>query len=205
MSVLSISAFEQLAEYISQETSLTLEQICPIPSEPNHQLGSPSLGLNPITFRYFPNQEKEFTEESFDTAVLEVGRHEVDMVWYLNARNARTRAKLQWELVEMFLKQELSPGVITLTVPDCWDAYCSWELQSEEWESERVFDKKWYSTINVTAQLPALILRGGVYTIEDLQLGLLHDLTRTVDIDTFDTDSLIERVSIDEDGNLTTT
>jgi hypothetical protein len=204
MSVISIHAFQVLADYLASAIPELAGHICPFPAEPGHLLGSESLGIEPISFKYFPNQAQEMAEVSFDTSIERVGHHEVDCLLRLNAPTARRRAILASKITEVFLSQDLSPGVLTLPIPQVYDVRVAWEFTREEWESERVFDKKWYSTLTILAQIPALVTRGGIFTIDQLQLAIYEDpsadLDTTITPETFSSD--LDVVDISETGVL---
>jgi hypothetical protein len=98
------------------------------------------------------------------------------------------------------MEQELSPGVLLTVLPNCWDAVVAWELEDEEWEDEKNFDKKWYTTISITGQLPALVNRRNVPTIEQISLGWTEDFTQEINSETFDSNEAVEILEITEDG-----
>ena len=85
-------------------------------------------------------------------------------------------------------------------MPSCQNAIVAWELDTDEWEHERAFDKKWYSIMAVAAQLPALVTRGSVHTIEELRLTLTDDLSSDI---TSVPENQQETVEIADDGTLT--
>lgn len=205
-SIIRIAAFDLLAEFI-QANVPALSEVCGMQADPETRELDDSLGITPTRWKYNPNQAKQIASATYDTVVEEVGWHDVDVELKLRTETPYWRSVLEHRIVDLFLKQELSPGVISMPVPKCWNANIAWELGGEEWEPERVFDKQWYSTLTINGQIPALVTRGGVYTIDQLKLGLYEDpssdLDTAVTVDTFDTKVDIERYEIEQDGTFT--
>jgi hypothetical protein len=119
----------------------------------------------------------------------------------LGAQTANRRYELEQAMMENVFWANLDrPGVVVFQLADVYDATIAFEADAEEWEDERAFDKKWFSVMTVTLQLPALVLKGDVHDIEEIRLALAEDLTSPSDEIP---DSKMETVSIDEDGSLT--
>lgn len=197
---INILAFEALGKHIEESIPELAGHVCPYPTDPNHKLDGPSLGIEPTTFKYFPDQAEEVLALSYDTVIERVGHHEVDLRLVLLAGTSRVRTALAEKVTNLFAQRELAPGVILLEIPEAYDEVVSFELIGSEWEPERVFDKKWYCTLDVKAQIPALVQRGGVYTIEELRMAIYEDPSEDLDtVVDFDSE---EVVSILEDGDL---
>ena len=88
---------------------------------------------------------------------------------------------------------------LVTAVPECHDATVAWELDTDEWEDEKAFDKKWYSVMTVAAQLPVLVTREGVPKIEEVRVSLTENLD--ADFDQLPSSSL-ETVTVNEDGTI---
>jgi hypothetical protein len=197
-----------LAECIEDRVPALRNKICKGPAESPKKLGFPSLAIIPVKFRFFPDQAAEIyqlTGRSVEghppgTVLLNVGRHEGTIQLRLGATTARQRAELEEAVLQVFLERPGSPGVLVTPIPQCHNAIVAWELDTDEWENERAFDKKWYSIMTVAAQLPAFVTRGSVHTIEELRLTLTDDLSS--DITSVPADQQ-ETVAIAEDGTLT--
>jgi len=202
--VVRLDAFEQLASVIGSMVPELAGNICAWPSEPTHRLGTTSLAINPTRFRYQAAQAGVLATPDYATQIEVVGQHQVDIELRLNAPTMRQRAILEDKVLQVFTSQELSPGILSFTMSGCWSAVAAFQLSGEDWAGERVFDKKWYTTIDITGFIPALVTRGGVYTIEQLRLGLMHDATGELDATrtpaTFLTDDDIEVAQVEEDG-----
>lgn len=207
MAVLRLQALDALAACIGDFAPSLRGKIQPGPAESGKRLCFPNLAIIPVRFRFFPDQEAEVGELTGvppqglppNTALLNVGRHEGTIQLRLGAMTHRQRAQLEEEILAAFLSREGSPGVLVTVVPTCHNATVAWELDTDEWENERAFDKKWYSVLTVAAQLPALVTRGSVYTIEELRLALTEDLSTPIsDLPA----TAIETVDIAEDGTI---
>ncbi len=202
MSVLRLKALDKLQECIEEAIPELVGRICAGPSEANHRLTFPSLSITPISFKYQPNQAKPHHNATHSTVIMEVGKHEADVQLRVGASTHRERVILEDKILQLFLEQELAPGILVTPIADCWDAHVVWELEDEEWEDEKAFDSKWYTTISITGQIPALVTRKDAYTIEQLQLGLIEDFTTTLNSSTINTTAGVEVVQINQDGSI---
>jgi len=209
MAILRLEALNELAQCIAERIPALKGRICAGPAESPHRLQFPSLVIDPVRFRYFPDQAAEPTELSEPaptgippkTVLLNVGRHEGTVQLRLGAGTKRLRAELEQKILNLFLEREGAPGVLVMTVPQCHNALIAWELDTDEWENEKAFDKKWYSVLTVAAQIPALVTRGSVHTIEEIRLTLTEDLQAPIsDVPA----SAQETVTISTDGTVST-
>lgn len=209
MSVLRLEALNQLSECITNQIPELRGAVCAGPAESNHRLEFPSLSITPIRFKYFPDQAAEIGDLNGtdpqgghlpNTVLLNVGRHEGTIQLRLGAKTNRQRATLEQKILDVFLMRPGSPGILVTSVPQCHNATVAWELDADEWESEMAFNKKWYSIMVVACQLPALITRGSVHTIEEIRLTLTDDLSTEITQVPADAQ---ETVSVAIDGTLT--
>jgi hypothetical protein len=198
--IIQLDAFQALADYLESEIPELAGKVAAHPLDPNVQMPMESVGIEPNVFKFHPDQAEFVASVSFDTIIESVGYHEVDCRLMLVAPTARKRAVLAEKVVNAFLSPELSPGVIALSIPQAYSQIVTWELVSYEWEPERVFDKKWYSTLDIKANIPALVTRGGVYTIEELRIAIYHDTSE--DLDTVVNFDDLEVIFISEDGEI---
>lgn len=174
-------------------------KICKM-GEPHLQRVWPTLQILPIRFKYYPMQEHEYLGVSASKAIFDVGRHEGTVQLRLGANTPDERWELEQKMIDLFLEPEHRPGVLVTTIEDCYDAVVVWELDDDEWRNEAVFTKEFFSLLTVRVQIPALVLRDSVYTIEDLRLSLTEDLhTAYSELPA----ASIETVQVDEDGNIT--
>lgn len=197
MAVIRTHAMNRLVAAIEAAVPELRGKVCKM-SEPNQARAWPTLQILPIGFKYFPMQEHEHKELGTSRLVVDVGRHEGTVQLRLGAITPQKRWDLEDEILDIFLSQEGRPGVLVTEIEEVHDAVVAWELDADEWENEKVFTKKFFSVMTVTAQIPALVTRDGVYTIEHLRMTLTEDL---------DFDDLpagwYETVTIDGNGGLT--
>lgn len=199
MAVIRTHAMDKLIAILTEAVPELADHICKM-GEPHLKRTWPTLQIIPIRFRYYPQQEHEHKGLSHSVAVFDVGRHQGTIQLRLGANTPAQRWDLEDKILNVFLSQEGRPGVLVTTIEEVHDAVVAWELEDDEWNNEKVFTKEFYSILTVRAQIPALITREGVYTIEAIRLSLTEDLsTEFTDLPT----SAIETVEIDEDGNLT--
>ena len=201
MSLIRIRALQKLADQIALCVPALKGKICGGAAEAPKRLGFPSLGIYAVRFRYFPDQALLFKETGLSTAVFNVGRVEATVQLRLGAQTAQRRYELEQQIMENVFWADLSrPGVVLFSVEDCHDAVVAFEADAEEWDDERAFDKKWYSTMTVMAQLPALVRKGGIPTMEEIRLTLTEDLSTPIESIPAGEQ---ETVSIATDGTIT--
>lgn len=200
MSVLRVHALQALADAIALAVPELAGRIGAGPCEAPKQRLWPHLNIDPVRFTYHPDQAEEHRAIGTSRVVMNVGRHEGLVQLRLGATTHIRRLELEEKVLSVFLSTAGRPGVLITEVPDYHDAVIAWELGEDEWENELAFDKKWFSIMTVQVQIPALVTRDGVYTIEDLRLTLTDDLeTPIADVPA----TKIETVSIDDDGTIT--
>jgi hypothetical protein len=200
MAILRLKALTQLAECITNLVPSLKGKICAGPAEAPHRLAFPHLAINPVRFQYFPDQAAEVKPLGATQVLLNVGRIEGTVQLRLGARTHVQRATLEEQILEVFLQRPGSPGVLVTKVPQCHDAIVAWELDTHTWANEKAFDKKWYSIMTVAAQLPALVTRGSVHTLEEIRLTLTEDLSTPITQVPADEQ---ETVSVQPDGSIT--
>ena len=205
MAVLKIEGLRALEALIVCEVPELEGQTCVDQAGAGHDLGFPSLSLTIERSRYLPDQEDEHYEPSPNTLVLNVGRHVQDIKLRLGARTTFKRAELEQKIMDLFLETEGHPGVLFTQLTACEELgpfVGAWELEEEDWQSEKAFDRQLYSELKVTGILPALVTRREVYTIEHLRLGM--EVGPTVDLTDPAPDFLATAVvEINEDGTFT--
>lgn len=219
MSVIKLRALERLREVIEREVKDLRGNICAGPAARDHKLSFPSLAIVTGRFTFVPHQADERDhvrneDRSFGpkTAVLNVGTWDGFVELRLGEKTPRRRYALEHELEQVFLGNAdgtapdakdiagagwMRPGIIIIDIPDCDNARCAFELDSDSWEDEKVFSNQWYSSMRVRASIPALVRAKGIPDMDTVILQLTEDLdTAVADIPTAD----IEAVQVSEDG-----
>lgn len=170
---------------------------------PNQDSPWPHLCIDAGRLRYEPDQAAEGFEPSADTLVVNVGRFEGPLLLKLGAKTLGERYQLEQELLDLFLGQELRPGVLVtpvLTCPELGEFVAAWMLDDAEWQDELAFDRVFMSQVTVTATIPALVTRHSTFRLTDLRLGLA-DLGVTATPATFGT--VADVVRVNDDGTIT--
>ena len=173
---------------------------------PAKRLSYPSVAIVPTKWRYWPEQEDTQRDDLPSSIVVNVGRHETTVQLMVAAATPQKRAELEQTIFDLFLGTELHPGVLLTQVTSITalgSFTAAWELEADEWRDEMAFSDQWWTMVEVTGIIPALVTRGSVYTIDHLRLGIAYDLAATIDADPFETTSDVEVVEINEDGTLT--
>lgn len=198
MAVIKTHALDGLAKYIRERVPELAGKINAGPCEAPKIRTWPHLNIWPIKFRYYPDQAS-LHSSSRSKVVMNVGRHEGTVQLWLGATTDRRRRDLEDKVMDVFLSTPGRPGIVFFPVPCHDDAVVAWELVDGEWRNELALGKKWFSILAVTAQIPALVTRDGVYTIDDLRLTLTEDLTSEI---TEIPASQQETVRVLEDGSI---
>lgn len=206
MSVIRLASLSGLACEIKEAIPEFRDAaICLGQADPRKDLAFPSLNIDPIRWKYHPEQASEHHTPSADCLVVEVGRHEATIQFRLAAKTAGKRSELEQKIIDLFLRTELHPGILLTTISSCLDLgdfLAAWEFDEDEWEDAGAFDGSFYSVMAATGIIPALATREGVYTIEQLQMGLTSDFDTEFNPTTFNTSDKIEVVQVNEDGTI---
>jgi hypothetical protein len=85
--------------------------------------------------------------------------------------------------------------------PQLGDIVAAWELGDTDWDEEMAFSSQFWSVLTLDATIPALAIREGVYTINELRFGLTAEFSTPNTSEAFD--RLPHVVRINEDGTVT--
>lgn len=162
----------------------------------------PSLSIDPIRWRYQPDQADDHHAPAPDRLIVNVGRHESTVQLRLVCATPVQRTEIEQKLLDLFLEEPLHPGVLityVLPCPEYGEFVAAWELEEDEWADDRAFDNQFASLIVCTGVIPALVTRRDAYRISDLRLGL-------GDIDSeaptpFVSSPSVEVVRVNQDGS----
>ena len=210
MAVVKIEALKYLADLLKAAIPELEGKICVGQAMPNHDLAFPSLAIVPVgRWRFIPDQDGDDTGVSPlpDRVVMNVGRHDVTIQLQLACATQDQRYELEQQIERFFLGTELHPGVVFGAVNACEDDVgefvASFMLDDSEWQDGKAFQQQSWSYIDVLASIPALVTRAGVYTMNEIQLGLTEVFSPNPTSATFTTDATIERIVVQDDGSIT--
>lgn len=179
------------------------------PPSSEHEL-IPNLSMEPTRWEYEPEQREKKRSLPGNVVVWNVGRHSCAMVLSIIAGTSYERGLLEAQVRDLWLsaKHPISgmprPGVLCVPVTACpelgeWVAAFEWE--SDEWRGDS-FDRRFESRCVINALVPALTIQQNVFTVQELRLGLTHDMTTTLTPSTA-VPPTVEVVIINEDGTIT--
>ena len=157
--------------------------------------------MRTVRMRFQPHQSRVVGTRGFSGAIMSHGRHEALVQLRLAAATDSQRYRLEQAVIDVFMQDNDRPGVLLVPVtgcPELGDVRTSWDLDGDEWEDEAAFESHWQSIMTLTGSIPALTVRGGVYTIEQLLLGIHHDMGITP---AGDFPAGTEIVQINQDGS----
>ena len=177
---------------------------------PDQHLTFPALAIVGTKFRYVPFQEDEARDDNGNailpdatSLVVNLGCWETTVQLRLATTTLAERYALQETLTELFLQREGAPGILCTTVTACpalGHILASWALNDGEWEDDKAFSSQHWAVLDVDGTIPVLVTRRGVYTLDDLRLGITQDFSTPKTSAGFDT---VPVVKINEDGSIT--
>lgn len=174
------------------------------PSSETEEL--PNLSIQPTQWSYDPNMAEEVIALPGNRLVYNVGYHEAACVISIMTATLGERWVIEAKVLNLFLSTAHPltgfhmPGVIVLQVTACpelsaWS--CSFDLDTDEWVDTLALDRRYESRIQISAEIPALIVDSAVHTIEQLVLAV-QQLPPAPSI----ADLGIELVTINSDGTV---
>lgn len=210
MSVVRLDAMEGLARIIQCEIPILDGHVC-VGQAPSSEVQEyPHLSIDPSgRWSYDPCQREEKASLPGGRTVYNVGAHFTTVQLRLVATTPRQRAELEQRVLDIFLSADdptsglPRPGVVVVHVTGCpylADWLAAFELEGDEWDDEKAFDRQLASIITCNAIIPALTTKCGEYTIHQLRLGIINDLEAAV------SPALappVEVVTINQDGSIT--
>jgi hypothetical protein len=138
-----------------------------------------------------------------NVVVWNVGAHEGTLQLRLVATTSLERMKYEQALLDLFTARELAPGVVVVPVVSTggitWTA--AFELDDSQWMDTGAQEREYDAIVNVNAVVPDLVVQTPVYTIDELILGLTHDMTTTF-TPTTAVPPAVELVQINQDGTI---
>ena len=202
MAVVKLEGLRHLAELIACDVPELNGMICVDQAAPSHRLEFPSMSIRIERSKYWPDQEDIHYECSPNSVVLNVGRHIQELRLRLGASSSSQRGAIEQKIINLFLVTDGHPGIIFSQLTACSELgpfTAAWELEDEDWQNEKAFDRQLYSELKITGILPALVTRRGVYNMNQIQLGL--DIGPMVDPTSDPPEfSTLEVIQINEDG-----
>lgn len=212
MAVVKIEALRWLRERIECAIPELVGKVCVGQSPPNHALGFPSLAIipaGPWRLRIDQDDDQVFVPAP-GRVIVRLGYHEVRVQLQLCTATPEERYELAQRIeMEVFQATEMHPGIVygnvTALAEDFGEVEASAELDDEEWQDGKAFGGQSWSYIAVRVFVPALATRKGVYSMKTIKLGLTDVFGSTVTSSSFNTDTDIERVTVDEDGTISPT
>jgi hypothetical protein len=171
---------------------------------PDRKAPLPSMAIVPSRFRLETNQESIHSEPDPDTAVINCGRWRTSVQLRLVATNAPERERLEELVTALFFAREDAPGVLLTRVADAergdWTA--SWTIDDGEWNDEAVMGSALWSVLTVDATIPLLVRRAGIFTIDQLLVGITSNFTAAVAADPFTSRPGLAVYQVASDGSI---
>ena len=143
-------------------------------------------------------------EPDAQSLVVSLGCWETTVQLRLACATLADRYALEESLTERWMQREGAPGVLCTTVTTCpllGDVLASWTLDDSDWTDDMAFSSQHWAVAEVSGVIPVLVTRRGVYSLNELRLGLTNDFTIPETSAGFDT--VVPVVKINEDGTVT--
>lgn len=208
--VVRIEALRALAALIEANIPELLERVCTGVAPSSEHEAVPNLSIQPTKWSYQPEQAGEHVSLPGNVLVWNVGEHECAMVLSLVTATPAQRWELEAKILDLFLSS-VHPltgyhraGVVVLPVAACpqlGEWFCSFELDSDEWNDTLALDRRYESRMVITAHIPALTIERPVYTLNELILGVTEDMDTTLTVATA-IPPTVELITINEDGTI---
>lgn len=209
MSVVKLEAFRSLQAHLELNlAALSADRdgrhvkVQQVP--PDVKLTFPTLAIVASRFRFEARQEGVAARLDNSTVLVNVGSWSSTVQIRLACATPSDRFGIQEEIEQLFFQREDAPGVL-LTAPVSGDlpddVVFSWDIGDADWLEEYAFSAQEWSVLEVDAVIPALVTRSGVYSMNDLRLGITSDLGLAETSAAFD--SLTNKVRVNEDGTVT--
>ena len=203
--IVKLEALKRLGEFIeSQIPELKAKtEIHQVP--PDYKLGFPRLAIVAGgRFQYEARQEGVVTRSSPTAIVVNVGSWNTTVQLRLACATPAQRYDLEDRLASLFWREENRPAVLLTTVTACpqlGDILAAWDIGDTDWNDEMAFSSQFWSVLSLDATIPALVTREGVYSIDELRLGITDDFSTPETSAAFDL--LTTKVRVNEDGTVT--
>lgn len=211
MPIVKLEAFRRFRCAIERAVPALEGRVCIGQASDSKVQSWPHLEIDPIRFTYLPYQADEVHDPGPGRVVLNVGVHQARVQLRLGAKTPGERWELEAQLLDLLLGGEDSdaagerPGVLVTPVtacPELGEFVAAWELEEDEFQDAKAFDRQFYTIATVTGLIPALVTRTGAWTIDALHLGMTEDLEREITAATFYSDPTMTVVEVREDGTL---
>jgi hypothetical protein len=209
--VVRLQAFKTLQAAIETAIPELRDHVEIVQVPPEQHMTFPSLSIVPSSPRYVPFQEEEATDDDGNTIepdeqslVVSLGAWETTVQLHLACATMAERYALEETLFELWMQREGAPGVLCTTVTACpalGNILASWTLDDSGWQDDKAFSSQHWAMTEVSGVIPVLVTRRGVYSLDDLRLGLTNDFTIPETSAGFDT--VVPVVKINEDGTVT--
>lgn len=205
MAVVRLEALKSLACAITDQVPELAHVVVPEPAPDGYVIQRPSLAIDAVSYAFNPDQEGRVAELGPGCVVVQCGRHEVLLHLRVMHDSLQHRMELEEAVLDVFFSTPHRPGILVtqiFTVEKFGQFGCAWELDADEWQPEKLFDREHWSYLTVMGQIPALATRPG-HRLRDLRLGVAHDFDAVLGPTDFGgTNPAVEVVEINQDGTI---
>lgn len=199
-----------LRQYMQANLPPDLSAVEVVAAEAEDRFEGTSIRVLPGKFRFDPYNQADVDDTDSTILVAEVGWWEGTTEIRCVAPTAAEREVLEDYVLNVLLGNDpLSPGVLNIrSLPvsiagtqTSYRATVSFALDESEWREELAFSDKRYSFITLDTVLPALVVRGGTYTITSLEVDF--DVGTSVNPDDLAAPTGTENLIVQDDGTVT--
>ena len=205
MSIVRLEALRCLAKQIEAFVPELVGNTRVLQVPPEQALQMPELVVLGSSFKLsHDTQESEQSQPTNSTLCAQVATWDVTVQLRLAHATPGQQKELEEKIVQAFFQRPGAPGVLVsqvVTSTDVGPFFASWDLDDSSWDTEMAFSSQWWTTCTLTGQVPALAIRQGVYSLNELQFGLTRDFSVPATSTGFATISNL--VDVNADGTVT--
>lgn len=205
MSVVRLEALRRLGAEIEAAIPELVGKVEIHQVPPDYKIGFPRVAIVAgASMRYQARQEGFVTRVSSSAIVVNVGSWSTVVQLRLYCATPASRYELEDKLTNLFWRVENQPGLLLTTVTACpqlGDILASWDIGDTDWDDEAAFSSQYFSVLTLDACIPALVTRAGVYSLNELRLGVTDDFGLAETSAAFDT--ITAKFTVNSDGTVT--
>lgn len=200
----AVEAFVPALEPMQGKGGGMVSRIKIVQTPPDVKAPLPSLAIVPGRFRFEGTQEREQAEITPEVTAICCGRWLAPVQLRVAAATQAEQYKLEQDISDLFMQRENAAGsLITRVAQSERGAFtAAWELVDDEWSAEAAFSTLFWDVLTIEATIPVLVRRPGVYTIEQLRVGLTQDFDMAFTADAFITQPGLAVFQVNGDGSI---
>lgn len=173
------AAAKALAAHLEAAIPALAGKVHTVSAEPEEYAAYPSLYILPGKMTPELLGEEEVDDSAEDTLLVEIGDWTGTWELRIPGKTPLEREELEQQVLDAFFAREGAGALIEVSIQRVvaggvttqHTATASFGIDASEWSEEFSFSKKRFSFLDVSAEIPILVLRTNIPTINELILG----------------------------------